>query len=795
MKTLFTLLIIVYSTFSLYSQLEISGSILDNNQAPIVYADVVLKSQDGNSILAHTSSDDQGKFKFSQNKGNYQLEISYLGYQKYTQNISLLENNIVLDIPLIEDVQAINEVTVNAERLAIERKIDRTVINIKNATSLAGNSILSVLEKSPGLTVNRQSGSISMSGKEGVVVMINNKIQYLQGNALLDFLNGLSSEKVDKLELLTTPPANLDAEGNAGFINIVMSRNENEGTSGNFSLVAGGYKGINTGADVGVNYKNKNFSSFVSLGFLYNSQSQDFRFFRDIYEQSIVTSHQTINDRRPKRTNGNSILGLEYKLNKTTFSTTFNGYRNNWDMVSINTSNIFRNDVKSENILSNVTEINLWKHFGVNAGIQHTINKTSSLSLNADLLYYKTENPSTYDNTSFLSSTNITTSSKIKSEKETPINIKVAKLDYTNELSSNFSIEAGVKGSLSGFLNDVSVSNLLNEKWVFDPNFTSIANLDESILAAYNSIYYKVNEKISFKGGLRYEYTHTHIKNEDETTILERKYGDLFPSLFFNYAINQNSSFGLSYSARITRPTFNNLAPFVIFTDPNSFTTGNTNLLPTKSKTIKAEWKRNALFVSLQYAKEENIIAMFIPKASGQNTTIYQTRNFDQNNVISTTISYPFTITKKWNTIFNCTGNVQQIKGEYNEKPVTINQKFATLFMINKFSFPAKINFEMTSMLNTGGIWGAYRNKPFGFLNLGLQKQLQSGASIILSFDNVLNTMLFRSNFTDDKTGNSFNNRMIFARPTASMTFRKSFGNKKVNTSKSLKSDERSRVE
>ncbi|HEY8690455.1 MAG TPA: hypothetical protein VIM07_14565 [Chitinophagaceae bacterium] len=53
-----------------------------------------------------------------------------------------------------------------------EQKIDRMVINVKNSITDAGGTALDVLEKSPGVTMNRQNNSIAINGKNGVVVMI-----------------------------------------------------------------------------------------------------------------------------------------------------------------------------------------------------------------------------------------------------------------------------------------------------------------------------------------------------------------------------------------------------------------------------------------------------------------------------------------------------------------------------------------------------------------------------------------------------------------------------------------------
>ena len=69
-----------------------------------------------------------------------------------------------------------NEVVVKEDKQRFDQKIDRLVINLEGSITASGNTILEVLQKSPGVIVNRQDNSIKMNGKSGVRVMINNKM-------------------------------------------------------------------------------------------------------------------------------------------------------------------------------------------------------------------------------------------------------------------------------------------------------------------------------------------------------------------------------------------------------------------------------------------------------------------------------------------------------------------------------------------------------------------------------------------------------------------------------------------
>ena len=98
---------------------------------------------------------------------------------------------------------------------------------------------MDILQRCPGVSLNGQDNSLSMSGKTGVVVMINGKLSRLPTAAIVQMLGGMASDNIEKIELITNPSAKYDAEGDAGMINIVMKKNKNFGTNGSFSLSEG----------------------------------------------------------------------------------------------------------------------------------------------------------------------------------------------------------------------------------------------------------------------------------------------------------------------------------------------------------------------------------------------------------------------------------------------------------------------------------------------------------------------------------------------------------------------------
>src|SRR5207237_5476372 len=95
-----------------------------------------------------------------------------------------------------------------------------------------GSTALEVLEKAPGVTVDRQNDNLQLRGKDGVIVQIDGKQTYLSMQDVVNMLRNMPSDNIEKIELITNPGARYDASGNSGIINIRLKKNNNVGTNG-----------------------------------------------------------------------------------------------------------------------------------------------------------------------------------------------------------------------------------------------------------------------------------------------------------------------------------------------------------------------------------------------------------------------------------------------------------------------------------------------------------------------------------------------------------------------------------
>jgi len=387
-------LLLANLSISLYGQHTISGKVTDNNNQGLEFCNALLLNAIDSSLLNGVVCDAEGKFSIPNVKsGEYLIAYSFIGFETTYQSIEVDQSKDIGNISIASSGINIDAIMVTARRPMFEQKIDRMVVNVQNSITSAGTTVLEVLQKSPGVIVNRQSGTVSMSGKDGVQVMINGKLSYMPSSALLTMLDGMSSNNVDKIELITTPPAKYDAGGNAGYINIVLKQSPDEGLNGNLSMTMAAFYGTSPAASLDLNQRNGN-------SFSRDAQRQFFNSYRKINIENKITEITIMSDRDPSQLNSNVRIGLDYQFSpKTTIGVLASGYNNKWSMDAINTSDTKINNQKDTSISITNDELNQWKHGMINTNISHKTEHSGDFSINVDFLTYDNKNPNNYLNT------------------------------------------------------------------------------------------------------------------------------------------------------------------------------------------------------------------------------------------------------------------------------------------------------------------------------------------------------------------------------------------------------------
>ncbi len=252
------LLLFVVLSYNLNAQstFTISGSIHEKEGEPIAFANVLLFKASDSTLVKGTLANEDGLFTMDNvSSGKYMVQGSMIGYKSTYSKPFDLNFDYNVETIVLSGFEALEEVTIVATKQLFEQKVDRMVINVESSIVSSGGTALEILERSPGVLINRQSNAISLAGKDGVVVMINDKTSYVPASAIVQMLEGMSADNIASIELITTPPANFNAEGNAGFINIKLKKRTDLGLNGSYSFSAGYGEGETTSDNINFNYR------------------------------------------------------------------------------------------------------------------------------------------------------------------------------------------------------------------------------------------------------------------------------------------------------------------------------------------------------------------------------------------------------------------------------------------------------------------------------------------------------------------------------------------------------------
>lgn len=742
-------------TFSIVSHAQnrtgkITGSVIDGNTKTIESATITLLRAKDSSIAKMSVADKTGKFTFEAvPEGRYMVSITAVGHNKgFSETFEITEANLSIALKTVELIpmaKNLGAATVIAKKPLIEQKLDRTIVNVEASVTNVGNSALEVLEKSPGITVDKD-GNISLKGKQGVVVMIDGRPSYLSGPDLANMLKSMSASQLDQIEIMTNPPAKYDAAGNSGVINIKTKKNKQFGYNGSLTTgyTQGRYPRFNEGANF--NYRNGKLNLFTSLNYNRNHKGEDLLITRN-FRESTTKDILSIFDQ--KATMGNEShfysgkIGLDYTASKkTTLGFVLNGFYNpstwksNTDTYIYDPNNVLTSQTKT---FSQNDE--KWKNFSSNFNLR-TVLDSAGQEITADLDYIQYRSTSKqplvssyYNNTGILTKTPDTLMGDLPQD----ITIYSGKLDYTLPLKKAAKFEAGVKSSYVKTDNNANYDSLNNGQMLHDYNRSNHFVYQENVNAAYVNYSRPLGKKWSGQFGLRME--NTNAKGNQLTTGVQfkRNYTQLFPTAYLQYTANEKNSFVINYGRRINRPDYGDLNPFIHFLDRYTFEQGNPNLKPQFSHNIElSHTYKGFLTTTLNYSTTTDIIQQVIEQNELNNETFIKKANIATRNQVGIAVSAYKEITKWWsgNIYMNFANN--HFKGVVNNENISIGIAMLMVQAQQQFKWGKGWGAELSGFYRSKGLEGVIFIEPIAQVNAGFSKQvLKNKGSVRLNFRDI----------------------------------------------------------
>ncbi len=594
----FLLLILVLSHSTLKSQsastILIKGTVLAaTDSTPIGYASVLLKQKDslikGYNLLA------DGRFSIQALPGKYKLEIFHVTHEPLTLNILVKggESQIDLGKLFLKELKAktLENIVVQAEKSSMQLSLDKKIFNVGKDLANAGGNASDILQNIPSVSVDPEGG-VKLRGSDNVRILIDGKPSGLVSIKGGSGLQQLQASLVERVELITNPSARYEAEGMAGIINIVLKKDRRQGFNGSFELITG--QPVNYGAAANLNYRKKNINFFINYGLAYRIQPGKSEIYQEVFGKDTTFIFSQRDKVRFTGLNNNIRGGLDYFFNDKNVLTAAYLYRKSegnrirnfrYDDYYNNIRNLagYINRTQDEDEVEPNSEVSLnYKRNFIKKGHELTAEiKYIDYWENSDQTY--TQNGFNADGSVLPAKTFLQKSLNDEFEKQW-----LFQLDYIQPIGKEGKFEAGLRSSFRNMVNDFIVTQRAT-----DGSFNTIAGLDnifvydENIHGAYGILGNKTG-KVSYQAGLRAEWTDVTTTLKETNERNPRDYVNLFPSAHLTYEMPMNNGLQLSYSRRVRRPFYNDLSPYVTFSDNRNFFSGNPDLDPEFSNVIEA---------------------------------------------------------------------------------------------------------------------------------------------------------------------------------------------------------------
>lgn len=644
-------------------------------------------------------------------------------------------NNTIKDKK--DTVKVLKQVDITFRKQAIERKGDRLIFNVDGNAAAAGNPLLDVMRLVPGLSVTNDK--LNIRGKEGLIIMIDNRRTYMSGDELLSYLKNTPAETISQLEVITNPSARYDAEGNAGIINIKTKKGGLTGTTGTLSQTIGYGKFFKSTTGGQITYTGDKLTLFGNSYLGYNKT------FENYYSENSSTGYDKITDNNyAQSTNKNSYsyqAGFDYRLNPHS-------------SIGGIIDGSLRPDYQA-NALSTLQKAGTDPQYI----ITHDQSKTDNKNMSNNLHYYWNNDQSTdlfsadanyvkynfnlgstqfsdyYQDNTYL---NIINDQQLRNRSIRNVEVIAGKADYTHKYNDKQTLESGIKWSRVQTTSDLVYEQLAEAGWINDAGKTNGYKFKEQIYAGYLN-YNGQFGSFNVQTGLRAEQTVNTGFSKTLNSEVKRNYLKFFPSVFVSQTFLKDHSWSVSYSYRVDRPTYSYLNPFTFINNPYSYFRGNPYLKPQYTHNFEGNYDfKKKFFLSLGYSHTADLITE-VSERVAQSEVIGGTRtNINSSNSYNLTVNMPFQPLKNWNINIYAGGFRNSIKGEEG----FMNSKTTfTSTLTSSVTLPAGITADINGDYQSAMSYGTIVLNPMYSVNAGLKKSfLSSKLNVRLNVSDLFNT-------------------------------------------------------
>jgi outer membrane receptor protein involved in Fe transport len=774
------------------------GMIVDENKQPVQYAMIYVQNAIDSLNITGGITDENGRIMIKDIPwGTYMVQINAMGYNRhYTPEFTLSQSNpyyMMRQFTISQKVQQLTGVQVTGQKEMLQQNLDKKVYNLENSIITDGATAVEALAEIPSVDVDIE-GNVSLRGSGNVTILVDGRPTNLT-------LDQISAADIESIEVITNPSARLDPDGMGGIINVILKKKKQPGFNAYFSggMATSVFKekfyldGGNLSANLNYTY-NK-----VSMFLNYNFRSGQWRNAGDLLRTSWFQKNEetpadstflTQNSESHSQYFGNNIrTGLDYFINKKntlSFAFGYNRHDNkDTNMISADNQRWLLDEKKSYSMYKqNGAGKRYGNNFSGNISYKKTFDKQGK-ELTSDLYYMelfgnqKNQYLQRFTLPDTLPDYFQKTNTNMRNRTAT------GQIDFVTPVGNGGRIETGYKISYRSIWQDYRLyngntyTNSIENKQ--QRNNFQYQELINSAYFIYSNSFWKV---LKIQLGLRGEFANTWSELFSTAKKYNRNYlklkNILYPTVHVRYDINDTHSVQLSYSRRVTRPSFWSINPFVDVSDKQNLRMGNWNLGPEFADNLELGYsmyiKKSSFSATVFYRHRTDLITRFtqLRQAYIENGLIYYTLLDDEiytlpieDNYLGTdTFTYTLTSSQNLNKsqsvglelVFgqrvlnfwriNFSGDCYYVKINSNDLiDPNLSNDWAFGFRLNQtFNLPKnwdiQLNFRFRSKSITtgsmgwhgGGVGQGRRNAQYS-LNLGIKKSFLKDKAMSVSLN------------------------------------------------------------
>ncbi|HEX2606729.1 MAG TPA: outer membrane beta-barrel protein [Flavisolibacter sp.] len=758
--------------------LGIRLTVLNPQGIPVSGATIELRDSKA-SLFKTQVADSNGKADFDKwPSGPFTIVVTGVGYTESRKPISPLAEDATAawEIRLEPASRSLQDIRVISKKPLIELKPDRTVINLDAGITNTGTTVLEALEKMPGVSVDKD-GNISLKGKAGVLVLIDDKPTYLGSTELAALLGGMNASQVNQVELMTNPPARYDASGNSGIINIRTKKNKQKGYNGSVSLSYGQGRYPKSNNSVQLNLRTDKINYFLNYSLNANRNYSDLYALRTYYKSDAQTVASLLEQQSPMRSRGTSHnlrAGMDYTFNKrTSAGLAATGFF--LDRRTDAASQAFWMDAgrKLDSVINTSNRnANKWKSGGLSFNLKHVFNARSELTADADVLRYRINGDQFFENAITGTYIEAYTGSLPAS-----INIVSGKADWSYQLNQRTKFDAGWKSSRIHTDNSADYFYRDGTTWQPDLGKTNHFLYTEHIHAFYGNLQSKAG-RWSGQAGLRYEMTNYDANQlgnaARKDSSFSRQYNSLFPTAFLSFEADSNHTLTLSAGRRIDRPAFQKLNPFVFIINKYTYQQGNPFYRPQYSWNLEASHSyKGKLVTTASYSVTKDYFSQIFLEDTAGGTIIYTEGNLGRLRNFGLSVSYQLDPAKWWSVSGQAAVNHKKLEGVIS-KSLKADVTQGNFSLNNQFRFKKGWAAELTGFYVTQSQQDIQEIvEPSGQVSAGLSKPVfKSKATLKFSVRDIFYTQAMKGFTTFQRATESFSFTRDTRVATLSLTWR-----------------------